>query len=117
MEVRYELETGWPVNSTLQQRISAYIRSDRAKKFKVGITNNPERRASSYDTQCAIQRATKYDEMIVVYQTQSKRNLDQMERFLIEYYDGNSDNINNGGGGPKGVPPYFLYVVRRRLCR
>lgn len=50
--------------------------------------------------------------MVVIYRTKSARNADRAERYLIDHNDGFSKNKKGGGGGPKGEPPYFLYVVR-----
>jgi hypothetical protein len=110
MDVFYEEETGWPGDLNLHQRISAYTRIDRTTHYKVGITNDPERRASNY--------GAVYSQMIVVYKSSSEKNIRLMEAFLTEYIrehrqDPRCDNINEGGGGPCGDPPYFLYVVRK----
>lgn len=106
MDIRYEMDTGWPGSLNLHQRIAAYVRPERARRFKVGITNNPTVRAANYGDQ--------YDEMIVVYKTASDNNLRDMEEFLTRYFEGDSDNLNYGGGGPRGDGPYFLYVVLHR---
>jgi len=106
MRIREDIETGWPSGTNVHQRISAYVREGRARSFKVGITNNPYARAANYGDQ--------YDEMIVVYQTTSDKNLRELETLLTDYYAGHSDNQNDGGAGPRGQGPYFLYVVVRR---
>ena len=81
--------------------------------WKIGITNNPENRLSQPDY------SGNYDRMIVMYRTESLNSARELERRLIDYYQGSSDNINAGGGGLPGEPPYFLYVVikhkRRRI--
>ena len=106
MLVRYEEETGWPSRLQLHRRISAYVRVDRVRAFKVGITCNPEVRARAYNGE--------YDEMVVVYRTSSDKHVRELEAFLVEYYDGYSDNERGGGGGARGAPPYYLYVVLKR---
>ncbi len=105
MNIREKIETGWPSGVSLYQRISAYIREGRARSFKVGITNNPNARAANYRGE--------YDEMILVYQTTSYKNLCEVERILTTYYAGWSDNRNDGGGGPSGDGLYYVYVVLR----
>ena len=96
--------TGWPdrVDTTLRRRISAYIRND--SPFKIGITCDPRQRAKGYGSQ--------YDEMIVLYKTASKKFVDRMETNLIAKYQAYCDNSISGGGGRKGYPPYYLYIVR-----
>jgi len=106
MNIRREIETGWPSQTNLQQRISAYTRADRVAKFKVGITNNPQARAANY--------GNAYDEMIVLYETRSDDHVRTMESILTQYYRGISDNVNDGGGGPRGTGPYYLYIVLKR---
>ncbi len=106
MNLRSQIQTGWPNQITLHQTISAYVRYDRVTGFKIGITNNPQARAANY--------GGAYDEMIVLYQTNSDKNVREMEYILTQYYRDVSDNINDGGGGPKGAGPYYLYIVLRR---
>jgi len=106
VDIRQNIETGWPSGISLHQRISAYIRDGRARSFKVGITNNPYARAANYGSE--------YDEMILVYETSSDKNLREVERILTAYYTGWSDNRNDGGGGRRGDGPYYVYVVLRR---
>lgn len=109
MEIRYEIQTGWPSQTNIHQRISAYTRTGRCAAFKIGITNNPDRRASLYRSNGAV-----YHEMLVLYRTSSDSHVREMERFLCDYYSGCSDNINAGGGGPSSEGPYYLYVTIQR---
>ncbi len=106
MNIRHEIETGWPSQTNLQQWISTYTRADRVATFKVGITNNPQARAANY--------GNAYDEMIVLYQTSSDANVRTMESTLTQCYRGFSDNVNDGGGGPRGTGPYYLYIVLKK---
>ena len=109
--IQYDVDTGWPSGlDTMNYRISALTR--RWSEFKIGITNNPERRwREEYEGQ--------YDEMTVVYETSSRRNAATLETWLIDYYKAHSslaEKLNNdrrGGGGPKGEGWYYVYVVRR----
>ena len=100
MDIRYELQTGWPSSTNLHRRISQYVRD--ATNFKIGITDNPSSRAYNY--------TDRWDEMLVLYQTSSIDNVREMEDMMIVYYP-ESDNENRGGGGRIGSPPYYLYVV------
>lgn len=109
MDIRYEIETGWPSQSNLHQRVSAFTRNDRCVSFKIGITNNPNRRASLYRSNSTI-----YHEMVVLYKTSSDAHVRYMERFLCDYYADVSDNVNAGGGGLGGEGPYYLYVTIKR---
>lgn len=106
--VIYNYFTGHPQNvvSDVLRSISAYTREDRVTAFKIGITNNPERRfKEAYDHY--------YSKMAVVYKSTSINNVAELERELIKHNKGLADNINAGGGGREGRPPYFMYVVMR----
>ena len=101
------VQTGRPnqIISTLRRRISALIRADVA--FKVGITNNPQARARAYGYE--------YDEMIVLYTTSSDNYVRDLESALVYEYWYMNDNYTGGGGGGRGMPPYYLYIVRERV--
>ena len=103
--VRDEVETGWPNSIKLHQRISAFVRHDRAYRFKVGITTNLFLRTRQH------QRF--YNEMIVVYQTSSDKFVRRLEKFLTDYFKDRSDNERAGGGGRSADGPYYLYVLVR----
>jgi hypothetical protein len=106
--VEYNYVTGRPseVVSGVLRSISAYTRRDRVRGFKIGITNDPERRfREGY--------AHAYHKMAVVYQSASIDNISELERLLIEHNYELCDNIISGGGGNYGDPPYYLYVVVR----
>ena len=109
MDVKYSVDRGWPnrVEGMLRRRIGAFTRN--SIPFKIGITNWPERRASQY-------RSTnpEFDEMIVLYETRTRRNAEELETRLIEH---NWDryglqNERDGGGGRHGECWYYLYIVR-----
>ncbi|MDT7540534.1 MAG: hypothetical protein QOE33_438 [Acidobacteriota bacterium] len=106
--VIYNYVTGRPdeVVSGVLRSISAYTRVDRTRGFKIGITNNPERRfQDAY--------AHAYHKMAVVYQSSSINNVAELERELIRHNYELADNIISGGGGNYGDPPYYMYVVMR----
>ncbi len=108
MQIRYELETGWPDERALRQRVAAYGRIDRVKSFKVGISSTPNKRAALYR-----HKNPEYEEMVVIYKTTSESHVRNTERNLTRWFkeDEECDNKNLGGGGPIGPAPYFLYVV------
>lgn len=110
MEIRYEVETGWPSSLELCRRVAAYGRLDRVLGFKVGISCNPEGRAALYKHQ-----DPHYKEMVVLYKTSSDSVVRDVERDLTIWFKGDAecDNVNIGGGGPKGSAPFYLYVVLR----
>jgi hypothetical protein len=106
--VIYNFLTGHPqdIVSDVLRSISAYTREDRVTAFKIGITNNPERRfKEAYDHY--------YSKMAVVYRSTSINNVAQLEHELIEHNRELADNIISGGGGREGRPPHFMYVVMR----
>jgi len=107
MSIFYDLDTGRPseVVSGLRRRISSFTRHGSVRRFKIGITNNPERRyIQAY--------ATSYDEMLVLYESSSIDCVSELESELVEHNWNCCDNLLAGGGGGIGrTSPYFLYVV------
>jgi hypothetical protein len=102
--VQYSYWTCWPVNvvTMLKRSISAYTRD--VGSFKIGLTNNPERRfRQAY--------ANRYRKMIVVYKTDSIHHVRKLENVLVDYYWEYNDNETGGGGGNYGPPPHYLYLV------
>lgn len=107
--VFYNEVTGRPqaVVSTVLRKISAYTRESNVRWFKIGITNNPERRFQKHKTN--------YDRMVVIYRTISLDSVCELECELIEHNRELADNMIGGGGGKAGKPPYYLYVVIKYL--
>jgi hypothetical protein len=105
-DVYYNDVTGWPkdVVSTVLRKISAHTRANKVRYFKIGITVDPERRFNE-------EHKYNYDEMHVIYRTDSYDNVCLLERELIDHNSELTDNMIGGGGGRKGYPPYFMYVV------
>jgi hypothetical protein len=104
--VIYNYCTGKPsaVVSDVLRSISAYTREDRVRFFKIGITNDPDRRfQEAYPKH--------YDKMFAVYQSTSIDSVSRLEDELVEHNRDLADNIVAGGGGSIGSPPYYLYVV------
>lgn len=110
VNIRNESLGGWPSGSGAHQRASAFCRRDRVTRFKVGITSDPRARASQSDYQEG------YDEMVLLYRTNSLKNVRELERRLTKYYEDENlcMNTNQGGGGNHGGPPFYLYVVLKR---
>ena len=107
MYVKWErVDTGGyqKIQTNLCKRISALVR--REAEFKIGITSNPDTRASVFRA-----NNSRFDEMIVLYQTRSEPFIRQLEKDLIGYYEGCSYNIAKGKGRLSG-PPFYLHVVR-----
>ena len=90
----------------LKCRISQYKRD--GDSFKIGRTRNPTNRANQPDY-------SEYDEMILLYKTTSPNFVSEVEDALINDFREECENFNRGSGGPLGEPPYFIYVVRRRI--
>lgn len=106
--VEYNFLTGRPADvvTRILRSISAYTRRDRTRGFKIGITNDPERRfREGY--------AHAYHKMAVVYQSMSIGNVKELERLLVDHNWELCDNIVSGGGGTVSEPPYYLYVAVR----
>jgi len=106
-EVYCDFITGKPsmVASTLRRRVSAYTLENLRRRFKFGITNDPNARASKY--------GSAYHEMIVLYKSDSIDSVSEVERDLIDHNEEIAKNRRAGGGGNYGAPPYYLYIVFR----
>ena len=107
MKVIYRLkkDNNQNVRLRIQRSISYYSKNH---NIKVGITSKPKRRASKYASE------TIYDEMIVLFKTSSERVIRGLEKYIVDKNRDSLDNVINGGGGPLGEGPYYLYVVTSR---
>ena len=110
MSVLYKYDTGRPneVLTTIARRIGGYARLTVVERFKIGISNDPDRRWRE-----AYKYA--YDEMIVLYCSASISNVSKLENLLVNWNFDLCDNIIAGGGGNIGEPPYYLYLVRKKI--
>lgn len=102
--------TGWMTGaSSLTRRVAAIVRRDRVAAFKIGITDDPDRRwREAYKDE--------YDEMVLVYWSVSDTVARDVERDLIEWFCDRAENLRSGGGGPPGRRfRRYVYVVIRRL--
>lgn len=110
MSVFYNTVTGRPkdVISSVRRRISAFTRTCNVCNFKIGITNNPERRWQQ-------EYVRSYEQMLVVYQSSSINCVSELEYELVNHNWNYCDNkIAGGGGGIGAASPYYLYVVIKR---
>ncbi len=104
MDVIWDVWTGWPSQININARLGPLTRSDHCANFRIGITGNPYERASRYEAS--------YDELIVLYESDSGQHVDETQRYLTYYWD-YCDNTMNGEEALTS-PPYYLYLVRRR---
>ena len=103
MDIRWEQDSGWPSQlRTMRSRVSALVRD--ASGFRIGMTNWPPTRGS--------QHGGSYHEMIVLYETSSRNNM-ELERQLIDHYRETCENRGPGAEGRPGEGWYYVYVVRR----
>ena len=110
MSVQWDPWTGRPseLESVMKQRISAYVREVGCGDYKIGITNDPERRFREYKSSDDV-----YDRMIVIYQSKSWKSVTDFEKRMVDYYIEYDANLTRGGGGSYGAGPYYMYVVIR----
>ena len=100
-----------PLSDKTVERVSGRIsRLTVNRKFKIGISSNPQRRSDEY----WYDAGNKYEEMIVLSQTESSGTVRKLESELVSKHRSESDNKQGGGGGHLGKPPYYLYIVRSR---
>ncbi|MBI2916573.1 MAG: hypothetical protein HYY01_01150 [Chloroflexi bacterium] len=98
---------GWPSRINWPGIVSALVRTDRVSAFKIGMTGDPDTRSKTY---------AGYDDMFLVYKTQSAKHEKLVEDQLIQRYhdwwDG-CDNISPGGvGRPAGDRKwYYVYIA------
>lgn len=112
MIVTWKTEKGksGPLSDKTVARTSRRISQLKSNRdYKIGTTNNPDRRASEY----VRHDGGKYDEMIVLYETGSISQIRELESILVRKHREGSDNEQGGGGGPTGKGKrYYLYIVR-----
>lgn len=99
--------TGRPkdVLPSVRRRISAFTRICNVSQFKIGITNNPERRWKQAHKDI-------YDEILVLYESSSIRSVSSLEYELVNHNWDFCDNLIAGGGGGIAITsPYYLYIV------
>jgi hypothetical protein len=92
------------VEASLKRSIRAYLSF--GYKVKIGITNDPNRRANEHSKNIGWKR------MVVKYRTSSNYYINNMERILIDHHWIYIENEVRGGGGRNAiVGPYYLYVL------
>lgn len=98
---------GWPSSqTTLRRRVSAFVRTGRSKRFKVGLTNKPAVRAGQYS-----HAGLPYTRMVLLYKTTSHKHAQRIESWLIDLYKNRCDNLRGGGAGPNASGLKYVYVV------
>ncbi|WP_225547550.1 hypothetical protein [Chromobacterium violaceum] len=114
--VEYDLVAGhWgAVSASLAGKVSLYQRGK--KKFKIGITVDPERRWGKHS-----RSHHGWDRMIVLYETTSHDYVCKAESSLIvfssEKYDEKCQNKIGGGGGvnePGRHDKFYLYMLVKK---
>ena len=113
-KLQYHIVRGDPQVAALllQGAVSRIRQNYQEKHFKVGITNNPHLRFKQ-------RTYINYHDMFVVYETNQREHIEQMERILIDEFleDAALANERGGGAGRKSSSPYFLYIAMRRKSR
>ncbi|GFK92931.1 hypothetical protein NNJEOMEG_00759 [Fundidesulfovibrio magnetotacticus] len=111
MEIVYNHWTGHPSQLNPTHCLGAYLRADEHHHVKVGITNNPEVRASQHAADMT------WGKMVVIYETTSLGYVRQVESQLVDHLRTrctatcNGANAVGGGGGNYGEGPYYVYIL------
>jgi hypothetical protein len=100
---------GWRLCASSVRRSISQLTSKQQRGMWVGIASNDVdgvrgRWNDKY-------KARGMERVAIVYKTSSDRFRKVMERDLTEYYGDRLDNVNKGGGGRSGTPPYVVYVA------
>lgn len=108
LTVRDEAETGWPSSlDTLGQRVGAYVRSDRVRSWRVGVTSDPNRRAAQLNSD-----GSDYDDMVAIYRTHSIEHALEINREIANRYRDELDNERCGGAGLSADSEfYYVYIL------
>lgn len=105
MDLEYDYWRG-PINQVVESLIRSVGQYTRHYDVKIGITNDPERRAREHS-----RSGIRWRRMVVKYETSSVNYINRMERIIIDYHWDYIKNKVGGGGGPNGNPPFYLYVL------
>ncbi|MDE0646379.1 MAG: hypothetical protein OXH84_09145 [Gammaproteobacteria bacterium] len=95
------------VKADLVKRLRNYMQ--RWKYMKLGITTDPDGRASAHDSK------EEWSKMVLLWETSSESKAREAERFLVERFK-NSEQFENKRGGGGGAYtrdgwPCYLYVL------
>ena len=105
--VEYHATTGWPNSQgALRRRVSAFVRTGRARRFKLGLTNDPCMRAGQHNL-----KKNPYSRMVVIYATLSQKNAQEIETWLIHMYRNRVENQRAGGAGRYGSGWKYVYAL------
>lgn len=108
-------KTGWPKNivEMICRNVEKVIKKPiiGKRKFKIGMTANPEQRFEQY-----LKESANWQKMHILYKTTSSNNQKEVESKLIcalaEKYPKQIENKNDGGAGkPTDSLPRYVYVV------
>lgn len=109
-----EIQTGrlQEVLPKIKRKLNSIITNGNYSWAYVGRTSNVNRRISQHKSERG-----KFDSVYVIYKTQSFEYVKRVENGIIEYLkEGKKINLLNkssGSPGPKGKPPYYVYVAFR----
>lgn len=105
MTLHYDYFSGHSitVETSLKKSLAAYI--IKYNRVKIGITNNPERKAKEHDENGSWKR------MFVKFYTTSDKNVSEVVNIIAAHHWDQVENEISGEGGPKGCAPYYLYVL------
>ena len=102
-QLKYDYKKGWPKNIITRLNISAGLYRRNYKYVKIGITSDPERRFCEHKNS----RRYNWKKMIVVYETTSIKNANEVEKWFIEH---RPDLVNKWKGQSHMCESQYYYA-------
>jgi hypothetical protein len=106
MEVEWDIITGPPgiAFDSIKRTLASYVRNDRAKRCRLGLTADPEK-AKNYS------QNQDFDRLIVVYSTKSIKYAQDFMMLVDSECAGENFVSERAVGLPQNAPEYFVYLM------
>lgn len=101
------------VQKSLKKKLYYLVKTKEAHSFWLGIASGVSGCQARWDQKY---KNAGMNMFYILYESESDTFRKNLEEDLIDWakkYKYNPENINSGGGGPIGSPPYFVYIALR----